>query len=48
MEKLFQLYLSDDIWLWLSKQKEKTDTAIAEMVRSALRDYIKKHEQQKD
>lgn len=46
MNKILRLYVSDKLWAWLQKNKEETNTSIAETVRAALRDYIKKQEQE--
>jgi len=46
MEKRLQIFLPDEIWDWLVKKKDQTHTSIAEMIRAALRDYIKKQEQE--
>lgn len=41
MKKMLRLYLPDNLWEWLVQRKKETNTSIAEMVRSAIRDYIK-------
>lgn len=46
MRKQAHIYLTDDLWKWLQNHKKKTGTPTAEIVRAALRDYIKKQEQE--
>jgi metal-responsive CopG/Arc/MetJ family transcriptional regulator len=48
VEKRLQIFLPDDVWAWFTKKKEQTHTSIAEMIRSAIRDYIKKQEQEQN
>ena len=46
MEKILRLYLPDNLWEWLQKRKDETHTSIAETVRTAIREYIKKQDQE--
>ena len=46
MRKQAHIYLTDDLWNWLQEHKKKTGTTVAEIVRAALREYIKKQQDQ--
>ena len=46
MKKILPVHLTDDLWEWLMENKKETGTSAAETVRAALREYIKKQDQE--
>lgn len=46
MKKILPVHLTDDLWEWLMRNKKKTGTSAAEVVRVLLREHIKKQEQE--
>lgn len=46
MKKALLVHFPEEIWRWLMENKKETGTSAAEMIRSLLREHIKKQEQE--
>ena len=48
VKKILNIHLPKELWEWLMENKKKTGTTAVEVIRSLLREHIKKQDQESE